>query len=94
LHEAAVVLGVLCLKGFKMAFKIPVEGAQEGPDLFLESVGQAPHSGCCENLERHEMGLPVPDLSQPREIPADHGIDFGILQTELAEPVTHNKGCG
>src|ERR1700746_2523837 len=53
LHETAVLLGILCLKGFKMAFEVPVEGPQERPDPLVEAVGQAPHSGCCENLERH-----------------------------------------
>jgi hypothetical protein len=41
LHEAAVLLGVFCLEGFKMAFEIPVEGPQERPDPLVESVGQA-----------------------------------------------------
>jgi hypothetical protein len=38
LHEAAALLGVLRLKGFKMAFEIPIEGPQERPDPLVESV--------------------------------------------------------
>jgi hypothetical protein len=31
LHEAAVLLGVFCLKGFKMAFEIPIEARKSVP---------------------------------------------------------------